>query len=735
MVVSSLAHLFPAFLALSVYSGDRMIAGVFAFSGQVCHQEYTSRYSFLSSPDTGSSGYKHRHHRPLFASSSSGQRTSGGGATPKRSSREEELSGLASSLNIDVPKVKELLAKQRRKSGISPEKARRIDWLLNGRGLPKEDKVKEDQRVAKVATKAAASNSPEKNSKPAAQERGRSTRARPRRPAAVAKQEEDRQAQVKKRHDAALKDPSLLSNVDFSSRVDIHHSSKRALTEIMGFTSMTEIQARTYAAALSGKDVLGRARTGTGKTLAFLLPAIEGVLRSREYQPGLNIGVLVISNTRELAIQIGDEAEKLLTFHPDMSVQVVYGGTKKSRDETQLRRRMPTILVATPGRLQDLLTTTRIGARKFSEIMSTTPVLVLDETDRLLDMGFRREIDKILTFLPRSNKRQTLLFSATIPDEMRSIMAKTMKEDFIEVDCIGDGAETTHTNVRVKQSHVIIPTLDRYLTSVVDVVQEAAKDDEGRNKIVVFFPTARMVSYFADLFNEVAGTPVMELHSKKTQSYRNRVSKTFRSAANGILFTSDVSARGVDYPDVTHVIQVGMPESREQYIHRLGRTGRAGKAGKGWLVLGPFESQFLGELKSIDVQKDMRLADLVNGPPSTEAEDILDKTVGRVRAGDKKLTQSGERAYQAFLGYYLSQMKRMKMRKKDDLVRIANEISSLMGFHEAPSMTKRMVGKMGLKGVAGLVIREPSDEHHGHHEHSNGRRAGNNMKRQRRRRD
>jgi len=479
--------------------------------------------------------------------------------------REEELNRLADTLEISPAKVEDLLKKQRSKMKGTEQKARHIDWLLGGGsvGTPKESPqgkgVEKTPPVSKrtpAATTMSTSTSrsspsptPSTSTPPTATRR---MRARPPRPSIVTQQVEQRRAEAEKRQEEALKDPTLLTNVEFAKRKDLHPSSKRALTEVMGLKTMTEIQSKTYAAALSGRDVLGRARTGTGKTVAFLLPAIERVLRSREYQPGLNVGVLVISPTRELAQQIGDEAEKLLAFHNDMSVQVVFGGTKVSRDAARLRKKLPTILVATPGRLQDLLESTKVGARKFSDIMSTTSVCVLDETDQLLDMGFRREIRKILSYLPRNNKRQTLLFSATIPKELKHIMAETMKDDYIEVDCINDGADgPMDTNIRVKQSHAIIPSMDLYVSSVVRIVLEAINDGNTNNKIVVFFPTARMVSFFADIFNEIMAIPVLELHSKKTQGYRNRVSGQFREASSGFLFTSDVSARGVDYPKVT----------------------------------------------------------------------------------------------------------------------------------------------------------------------------------------
>jgi len=409
-------------------------------------------------------------------------------------------------------------------------------------------------------------------------------------------------------------------------------------------------------------------------------------------------------------------------------VQVVFGGTKVTRDVSRMKDRVPTVLVATPGRLKDLLQTAVIGGVRFSTILSRTSVVVLDETDQLLDQGFRREIQAILKHVPRSDRRQTLLFSATVPAELREIMKQTMKPDYVEVDCIrdgggangeGGGGGTSQTHVHVRQSHAVIPSVGRYVSSVVRVVREAARDggagngrvDGTDNKIVVFFPTARMVSFFATLFNDVLKSPyVMELHSRKSQGYRNRVSGEFREAESGILFTSDVSARGVDYPGVTHVVQFGMPSSSDQYVHRLGRTGRAGADGRGWLVLGPFESPFLEELKRINVPMDIALTDALRDAAEDENHEwlmrvLMDK-VGS--GGDQNLAKSGEAAYQAFLGYYLGQMKRMRMDKKESLVDTANEFSAAMGFRRPPTLGKNMVGKMGLKGVSGIFVEESS---------------------------
>ncbi|KAL7438858.1 hypothetical protein ACHAXH_004969, partial [Discostella pseudostelligera] len=591
------------------------------------------------------------------------------GVTTPRSSA-AELSKLAKDLGVSREKVRELLIGQRRKLIGTEAKAKHIDWLLDGTANHSKDVFIRNQygKNESVPSKQVNDEQRIKN--------------------------QVRDSSKTSRISTQNKDATLLTNVEFAQRSDLHSATKRALSETLGLTSMTEIQYKTYAAALSGKDVLGRARTGTGKTIAFLLPAIERILRSPGYDQATDIGILVISPTRELAMQIGNEAEKLLTYHKDMSVQVVFGGTKVDRDVSRLKKQLPTVLVATPGRLKDLLQSATVGGTKLSKIMSKVSVVVLDETDQLLDLGFRREIQAILKYLPRNNKRQTLLFSATLPPDLKEIMSQTMNDDYVEVDCIQDGnngEESTQTHVHVQQSHAIIPSVDQYVSSVMRIVKEAVKDGHGKNKIVVFFPTARMVSFFADVFNEVVKLPVLELHSRKAQGYRNRVSAEFRAATSGILFTSDVSARGVDYPGVTHVVQFGMPSSREQYVHRLGRTGRAGAEGKGWLILGPFESLFLEEMTKIHLPRNDALVDIMNASISDDTEELMQVIMDRIGRGDKMLMNSGEGAYQAFLGYYLGQMKRMKMKSKEQLVEVANEFSSAMGFRQTPVLAKNMV--------------------------------------------
>ena len=441
----------------------------------------------------------------------------------------------------------------------------------------------------------------------------------------------------------------------------------------------------------------------TGKTLAFLVPAVERILSNPKYLPDKTVSCLVIAPTRELAIQIGDEAEKLLLHHSDLSVQVMYGGTKMARDINALNKRLPAIIIATPGRLLDHLQSTKVRGRKFSDdIMKAVDIVVLDEIDRLLDLGFRREIQKILSYLPRKEKRQTMFFSATVPKGMKRIMQESLRDDYLEVDCVQDGVSAAPTNLRVTQSHVILPNMASVIPSIYSILKQATT--EKPFKVVVFFPTARMVSFFADFLNDGLDHPIIELHSKKSQSSRNTATEDFRTAKNAILFTSDLSARGIDYPDVTQVIQIGIPESRDQYIHRLGRTARAGKEGTGLLVLLPFESQFLSELRGLEVPPNEGLGKVLqqSSEPSGELPGWMVQNFSRIQSGGNKLASSAQLAYLAFLGYYLGQVSRIRSNKAD-IVQLSNEFSRAIGLAHVPSMPKKLITKMDLGGVTGVV--------------------------------
>jgi len=506
---------------------------------------------------------------------------------------------------------------------------------------------------------------------------------------------------------------------EFNDLPNLNEKTKLAISD-MELKKMTEIQYKTFGAASNGQDVLGRARTGTGKTLAFLLPTIEKISREKNSHAKRNrnvnssISAIIISPTRELATQIGEEAYALLKYNRNISVQIMFGGVKKHLDLKRLNRRLPSILVATPGRLKDHLQSTYVHDIPFSDIIcqeDQQQILILDETDRLLDMGFKDDINEIISYLPPKSQRQTLLFSATMPSDLRKVMKNTMNENHVVVDCIRDQDPATHTSTKVDQYYVVLPSMERYVSGLVEIMYKAIQEDPANHKIIVFFPTAMMVKYFSHLFNHEMNHPVFEIHAKKTQNIRTKVSKQFKQKKSGILFTTDVSARGVDYPDVTHVIQFGLPENRETYIHRLGRTGRAGKNGKGWLVLAPFETSFLQKLKDMDVTTDTNLKEMLDQPVHPNISSVLDPIISDSRdnnfIGD--LGSAATKAYQSMIGFYASKIPILgKNFSKADLIRYANEFSFYSGLDDPPELNGNLMQKLGFKNVPGLRINQNS---------------------------
>ena len=236
--------------------------------------------------------------------------------------------------------------------------------------------------------------------------------------------------------------PSLLQSTTRFASLPLSPQTQQAMAQGFGYEYCTPVQEKSIPVALQGYDVLARARTGTGKTLGFLIPAIESLVASGErVQPG-TCAILVLSPTRELSTQISTEAKTLLRFHSGIAVQLMMGGTNAEKERRQMMGAGPsTLLVATPGRLEDHLTNTQGFAQRFLGLRT----FVLDEADQMLDMGFRPTITKILAALPPPATRQTLLFSATVPTEMQQIAAKALRPGDQQrfVDCVGEGAEAT----------------------------------------------------------------------------------------------------------------------------------------------------------------------------------------------------------------------------------------------------------------------------------------------------
>jgi len=468
--------------------------------------------------------------------------------------------------------------------------------------------------------------------------------------------------------------------------LDISNESKRAIAETLGYTNMTPVQAQSLPVILRGDDCLAKAKTGTGKTLAFLIPTVE-VIRKKAFRKDRNaIPVLILSPTRELAAQIAAEAEELLSFQQHIKVVCVVGGTNANSDKKNLMQDV-SVLVATPGRLTDHLQHLPGFQQRFQDMH----FLIMDEADQLLEMGFRPSIEQILSMLPDKSSRQTLLFSATVSQSIQQIAATSLRPGYSFVDTVGEETEQTH--IHVKQSLVVVP-LDDIMPAMAAILHEQMK--VPNYKIIIFFPTARVTGFMAEIFGTFCHE-VLEIHSRMSQSRRTRTSEDFRDGSNMLLFSSDVSARGMDYPDVTFVLQVGMTE-REQYIHRLGRTARAGKEGSGLLLLTPFEESVM--------RRDLSDIPFITLPAQNLSIESFKPKVQTAVAKveiDPELKTSAEQAYAAWLGFYKGFVRKFNW-TPSQLVETANHFSKLLGLREPPALQKSTIGKMGLRGVPGLRI-------------------------------
>lgn len=408
-----------------------------------------------------------------------------------------------------------------------------------------------------------------------------------------------------------------------------------------------------------------------------------------------DILLLVVAPTRELANQIGAEAKLLLHFRQDAKVAVFVGGTNITKDVTQLNEGSIAVLVTTPGRYMDHLTNTP----EFKKMISGVRALVIDEADRLLDMGFKPAVDRIMASLPPKSHRQTMLFSATIPASITEIAKNTLNKDFKTIDTTGLGEQDSgapHLHVR-QELLVAAPTdLVAVLAAVLKLHIDATATDMDY-KIMVFFPTARTTALMSSIFND-AGFDVLEMHSRKSQSYREKCSDQFRKGKNVIMFSSDVTARGMDYPGVTFVLQVGMTD-KDQYIHRLGRTARAGTKGCGMLLISDFEQNFIQkELNEIPFHR-VTTDDI--GSLQVYREKFT-SVVKRLLAVDSTYSENAQRTYAAWLGFYIN--KRLGL-SKEQIVALGNQFATeVLLLPKVPGIPAQLIGKMGLRGVAGIIV-------------------------------
>ncbi|KAK8091072.1 P-loop containing nucleoside triphosphate hydrolase protein [Apiospora phragmitis] len=337
------------------------------------------------------------------------------------------------------------------------------------------------------------------------------------------------------------------------------------------FENLTDIQKKAIPLALKGLDVLGAAKTGSGKTLAFLTPVLEKLYRA-QWTSLDGLGALIISPTRELAVQIFEVLRKIGRYH-SFSAGLVIGG-KNLKEEAERLERM-NILVCTPGRmLQHLDQTAGLD-------VTNLQILVLDEADRTLDMGFQSALDALVEHLPK--ERQTLLFSATQSKRVSDLARLSLKDpEYISVH----ESAASATPVGLSQHYLVVP-LPEKLNTLWGFIRSNVK-----TKTIVFASSGKQVRFIYESFRHMQpGIPLLHLHGKQKQLARMEINRRFLRAEHSCLITTDVCARGVDFPSVDWVVQVDAPEDVDTYIHRVGRTARNEKLGKAVLFLDPSEEE------------------------------------------------------------------------------------------------------------------------------------------------
>ncbi|KIK84532.1 hypothetical protein PAXRUDRAFT_152885 [Paxillus rubicundulus Ve08.2h10] len=403
----------------------------------------------------------------------------------------------------------------------------------------------------------------------------------------------------------------------------ISHLTKRGLKKCF-FVDMTDIQASSISVSLKGKDVLGAARTGSGKTLAFLIPTLE-ILYRRKWGPQDGLGALIISPTRELAFQIFEVLRSIGCYHT-LSAGLVIGG-KNLKEERERLSRM-NILVATPGRLLQHMDQT------FGFESDNLQVLVLDEADRILDMGFAKTLSALLSHLPKS--RQTLLFSATQTQSVAQL-ARLSLQDPVHIGVQEAGSSTT-TPASLSQHYSICP-LDKKL----DILWSFIKT-HLHSKVLVFLSSGKQVRFVFEAFCKMQpGIPLLHLHGKQKQSARLMVYTRFTSSQHAVLFATDIAARGLDFPSVDWVVQVDAPEDAETYIHRVGRTARYDSSGKGLLLLLPSEDE--GMLAALE-KKGVKLENIKIRASKTQS---IQNQLQNLAFQDPEIKYLGQRAFVSYI--------------------------------------------------------------------------------------
>lgn len=391
-----------------------------------------------------------------------------------------------------------------------------------------------------------------------------------------------------------------------------------------GYTKPTPVQAQAIPYILQGRDMLAGAQTGTGKTAGFTLPLLQLLSKNKPASPKRKVRALILTPTRELAAQVG-ESVRLYGKHLPFKSTVVFGGVGINPQIKTLAGGVD-ILVATPGRLMDL-----VGQKALD--LSGVEFFVLDEADRMLDMGFIRDIRRVIELLPK--KRQNLLFSATYSDEIKAL-ASSLLNNPAEVEV----ARRNTSSELVKQSVVLVDDT-RKSTLLGKIIQ-----DRGYKQVLVFTRTKHRANKLSDYLQKIE-ISAAAIHGNKSQNARTKALADFKSGAVRVLVATDIAARGIDIDALPHVINFELPNIAEDYVHRIGRTGRAGCSGEALSLVCVDEAEYLrGIEKLINKKLERHIIEGYEPDPSIKAKPIQqgggNRNGGGNRRGNNAKKSTGE---------------------------------------------------------------------------------------------
>lgn len=376
--------------------------------------------------------------------------------------------------------------------------------------------------------------------------------------------------------------------------------------EEAGYTHPTPIQVRAIPLVLAGHDLLGIAQTGTGKTAAFVLP----ILMKTKYAQGKHPRVLILAPTRELVMQIAGQVEKL-SVYTDLRHVALYGG-KGPKEQLAVIEDGVDIVIATPGRFMDIYLTGELVVKELK-------TLVLDEADKMMDMGFMPQIRKMLEVIPR--KRQNLLFSATMPPKV-----VTLSEEFLAFPERVEVAPQASVVSTIEQELYEVPNLK----TKINLMDHFFSHEPGMDRVIIFLKTKQAADQLYKYLSRKLSDELRLIHGNKGQNTRINAMEAFRGGEVRVLVTTDVVSRGIDVTDVSHVINFDVPLVYEDYVHRIGRTGRANKDGKAITFCDPSEEYHIAKIEKLIKNKIPRLLlprDVVVAPTSKEEAKEIAKAI------------------------------------------------------------------------------------------------------------